>query len=82
MGYSPWGHKELDITEQLNTSIFQGIAFNYRLGKRHAKSNCQKLVVLKICFSCIAIIIMNRNSNDKNQSELREHPKFSLWERV
>ena len=82
MGYSPWGRKESGMTEQLNISIFQVIAFNYRLGRRHAKSNCQKFVVLKICFSCIAIIIMNRNSSDKNQSELCEHPKFSLWEGV
>ena len=22
MGYSPWGHKESDTTEQLNTSLF------------------------------------------------------------
>ena len=81
-GSSPWGCKESDMTEQLNTSVFQVIAFNYRLGRSHAKSHCQKLVVLKICFSCITIIIMNRNTSDKNQSELHEHPKFSLWEGV
>ena len=23
MGYSPWGHKELDKTEQLNTHILE-----------------------------------------------------------
>ena len=22
-GYSPWGHKELDMTEQLSTTIFE-----------------------------------------------------------
>ena len=35
MGYSPWGHKELDTTEQLTLSFvesqsFQGIAFGWR----------------------------------------------------
>ena len=25
MGYSPWGHKELDTTEQLSTSIYPSI---------------------------------------------------------
>ena len=35
MGYSPWGHKEMDTTERLTLSFiesksFQGIAFEWR----------------------------------------------------
>ena len=30
-GYSPWGHKELDMTEQLNTPSYENLEKNKKL---------------------------------------------------
>ena len=65
-----------------SNKYFPNYCFNCRIGRKYAKSNCQKLVALKICFCRITVIIMNRNSSDKNQSKFCEHPKFSLWRGV
>ena len=30
VGYSPWGHKELDMTERLTFSLFLSLKYNLR----------------------------------------------------
>ena len=33
MGYSPWGHKELDTTERLSTHVVEGVKSTQRIKK-------------------------------------------------
>ena len=44
-GYSPWGHKELDTTEQLTLSL---LSFSNKSGKAHLYFFCKLSLVFKI----------------------------------
>ena len=58
MGYSPWGHKELDTTERLTLSLFQSNSSHPKLG---LLGDCFALTYFQMLYDlCVEIFLSER----------------------
>ena len=64
VGYSPWGHKEMDMTEQLSKSLdstrVDRWAFLVEIEHNHCTSNCEDEVYKQLWTKPIKSLSFNR----------------------
>ena len=70
--YSPWGHKELDMTQWLSMHVtcFGSISVSNHDISKNLKSACLPFLHVQSSFPCI------------NNSVISMRPNLSLWERT